>query len=386
MTPGWLSTCAALLLVSCAETGTPTDTVDAGSAYWQLPLPAGFPEPPVPADNPATPAKFTLGRHLFYDTRLSVNSTVSCASCHEQQKAFSDGKARASGATGEQTPRSSMAIINVAYAASLTWANPLQRTLERQLLIPIFGEHPVEMGMAGREATILALIRQDKTYTALFSAAFPEDADPFTLDRLAQALATFERGLLSGNSPWDRFQQGADASALSPAAKRGADHFFSEEFECYHCHGGFLFSDHGGAQGANDGTPFHNTGLYNLGVDGAYPEGGEGVFGITAVPSDRGRFKAPTLRNITRTAPYMHDGSIATLSEVLDHYAAGGRNVTTGPSAGDGRNNPHKDSLVRGFELSVAEREDLLAFLDALTDQDFLTNPAFANPWPAAGP
>ena len=157
--------------------------------------------------------------------------------------------------------------------------------------------------------------------------------------------------------------------------------FFSERLECFHCHGGFNFTDSTTHANANvDRVGYHNTGLYNIDANGAYPEENTGLFDMTGLRRDMGRFKAPTLRNISVTAPYMHDGSIATLGEVLDHYERGGRLIENGPYAGDGRRSPFKSEFIRGFELSEAERADLIAFLGALTDEELLTAARFADP------
>jgi cytochrome c peroxidase len=163
---------------------------------------------------------------------------------------------------------------------------------------------------------------------------------------------------------------------------RGYDLFNGHPFECFHCHGTFNFNDSIAYVG-NEGTSpiFHNTGLYNIDGNGAYPEPNTGVHEITGLAADMGSFRAPTLRNIAVTAPYMHDGSIATLSEVLDHYAAGGRHLSDGPFAGQGSSNPLKSNLLTGFELSEQARADAIAFLESLTDEAFLSDPRFGNPW-----
>jgi cytochrome c peroxidase len=158
--------------------------------------------------------------------------------------------------------------------------------------------------------------------------------------------------------------------------------FYSENLECHHCHGGFNFSEatiHAGS--VFDSALFHNTGLYNLDGEGAYPANNTGIFEITGDPADMGRFRAPTLRNIAVTGPYMHDGSMDTLEAVLDHYAAGGRLIEDGPNAGDGRASPLKSGLVAGFSLTEDERADLVAFLESLTDETFLTDPALSDPY-----
>jgi cytochrome c peroxidase len=248
----------------------------------------------------------------------------------------------------------------------------------------MFGEFPVELGLAGMETELLERLRADGRYQRLFADAFPAFDDPFTLGNLVQGLTSFVRSLISGNSPYDRFVQGLDDNALSPSAIRGGRLFFTERLECFHCHGGFNFADSVDHQ--NKPIPevfFHNNALYDLDGHGAYPPDNTGIFAITAVPEDMGSFKAPTLRNIELTAPYMHDGSIATLDEVLDHYAAGGRRITEGPYAGDGSTNPFKSGFIRGFTLSAPEREDVLNFLKGLTDMDFVTNPRTSDPFAA---
>jgi cytochrome c peroxidase len=275
-----------------------------------------------------------------------------------------------------------MALTNVAYLSNLTWANPTITSLEQQAKLPLFGEFPVELGLAGKEQEAFARLAADPTYGPLFSAAYPEEAEPINLNNVLQALASFERTLLSFRSPYDRLVYGGDPSGMSEAALRGKELFFSERTECHHCHGGFNFTD----SSIHEGTtfveePFHNTGLYNVNGDGSYPEGNAGLFEITFEPQDQGRFRAPSLRNVALTAPYMHDGSVATLEDAIDIYARGGRLIEEGPFAGDGADNPFKSEFVSGFELTEGERTDLVAFLASLTDEEFLTDPAFANPW-----
>lgn len=383
---GFLSSAGLLLLVGLLCLGKHPSTFPAEAAVsgpgWDFDLPSHFAVPELPADNPLTAEKVALGRHLFYDTRLSVNGTTACSSCHIQALAFTDGKAHAVGATGQVHPRSAMGLTNIVYAARLAWANPLMDKLEHQALLPMFGEAPVEMGLAGKEDQILSMIEHDPTYQPLVSATWPDGQ--LSLERVVQAIASFERTLISSHSPYDRFLEGEE-QALSPSARRGLDLFLSERLECFHCHGGFNFSDNLTHASLPTGVvTFHNTGLYNLDNKGAYPADNEGVFEITGDPTDMGRFKAPTLRNIAVTAPYMHDGSIATLEEVLDHYASGGRVIAKGPYAGDGSQNPLKSEFVAGFILSDTEKQDVVAFLKSLTDETFLTDPRFSNPWPSS--
>jgi cytochrome c peroxidase len=302
-------------------------------------LPAGFPIPRVPADNPMSEEKVLLGRYLFYDKRLSANQTQSCASCHQQGLAFTDGRAQSLGSTGETHPRSSMTLVNVAYAGVLTWVDPQMLTLEAQALVPLLGVRPVELGMGGQEVELIRRLRADARYRGLFPSVFP-GSDPFSVQNVARAIAAFERTILSARSPYDRYYFGGDASALNDSAKRGEALFFTENVAgCYRCHGGFNFSD----------STAHNT----------------------AVEAGAQKFKVPTLRNIAVTAPYMHNGSMATLEEVLDHYAAGGRVA----------NNPDKDARMIQIPLTEQNRKDLLAFLRSLTDDEVARDPRFSDPF-----
>jgi cytochrome c peroxidase len=353
----------------------------AGEGYsWSLPK--GFPKPRVPADNPMTAPKVELGRHLFYDTRMSVNGKASCATCHKQELAFTDGKMVAVGTTGEQHSRGAMSLVNVAYSAVLTWSNPRMKELEQQALVPMFGVHPVELGLREDDDRFLSVMRSDRKYHELFPRAFPEQADPFTVANLVKAIASFERSIISARSPYDRYHYGRDDSAVSESAKRGEILFFSRNQSCFQCHSGFNLSGDTAFEGHElREAAFHNTGLYNVAGALSYPLPNVGIFEFTGVPSDVGKFKAPTLRNIALTAPYMHDGTIGTLEEVLDHYAAGGRTIGSGSSAGVGHNNPYKDPLIGGFKMSDQDRNDLIEFLKSLTDEAVLRDPRFANPW-----
>lgn len=328
------------------------------------------------------PSKVILGRWLFYDTRLSGNQTYSCGSCHQQALAFTDGLAHAEGSTGEIHRRSSMGLTNVAYNPAFTWANPNNTTLEMQALGPMFGTTPVELGLKGLETELLERLRADARYQELFPRSFPGEEDPFTIDNVTRAIAAFERTLISGSSPYDRYVYQGDSTALSDSAKRGLDLFFTEKFECYHCHGSFNFTDSVTFKGnVFVEVFFNNTGLYNVDGAGAYPQVDQGLIELTGGAADMGRFRAPTLRNIAVTAPYMHDGSVATLEDALAHYAAGGRTLSSGENAGVGSSNPFKSEFVRGFELTEQEKQDLLAFLNSLTDPTFLNNPDLSDPF-----
>jgi cytochrome c peroxidase len=326
------------------------------SYAWNLPK--GFPVPNVPSDNPMTAAKVELGRYLFYDTRLSVNGKSSCATCHKQELAFTDGRPVAIGATGEKHPRSAMSLVNVAYSGVLTWSNPEMRSLEQQALVPMFGVHPVEMGLTPGDKTLVVL-RADPKYRALFKDAFPVEVEPYTIPNVVKALASFERSIISARSPYDSYHYGGRDDAVSESAKRGEILFFTQQLSCFRCHGGFNFS------GGSDSDQFHNNGLYEV-----YREPNIGIAEFTNDPKDIGKFKVPTLRNISLTAPYMHDGSLATLEDVVDHYARGGHNT------------PSKDKLIGGFKVSSQDKLDLIEFLKSLTDESVAHDPRFADPWP----
>lgn len=361
---------------AASQTGTLTQQAD-----YQWELPKGFPKPRVPADNPMSAAKVRLGRYLFYDQRMSVNGTQSCATCHRQELAFTDGKPLAVGATGQLHPRGAMSLVNVAYGAALTWSNPTENTLEHQALTPMFGENPVELGMAGDGEAYIQVLRSDPLYREMFPAAFPTDSDPFTIANVTKAIASFERTIISAASPYDRYHYLREDSAVSDSAKRGEVLFFSEPLSCFRCHGGFNFSDATDFEGRRGREiQFHNTGLYNVAGALSYPQPNTGTYEHTLRPEDVGKFKAPTLRNIALTAPYMHDGSAKTLDEVLDHYSAGGRTISNSAFAGEGSHNPNKDPLIRGFKLSPGDRADLIAFLQSLTDETVIHDPKFGDP------
>ncbi len=368
--------------------GEHEDPVDAGppSVRSVLKLPQHLAAPAIPDYNPLTAEKIELGRHLFYDTRLSANQTQSCASCHDQRLAFSDGLATAVGSTGQVHPRNSQGLANVAYVTTLTWGNNVLLELEDQIRVPILSDNPIELGVTdGVRDEVVARFASDPLYQELFARAFPDGDGSVTLNRIVFVLASFCRALISGNSAYDRYYLG-DRQALTEQQVRGLRLFNSEKFECFHCHSGVNFTISYKDHLTTPDTityPFFNNGLYNLGGDGSYPPGNQGIYELTQNPRHHGFFRPQSLRNVALTAPYMHDGSIATLREVVEHYARGGRLVTSGPYAGDGAQNPLKSGLIRGFDATDAEIDDVVAFLESLTDNSFITNPAFSNPFTA---
>jgi cytochrome c peroxidase len=349
-----MAACTAMHAVRAADDARP-------SFAWHLP--PGFPQPAVPSDNPMSAPKVALGRRLFFETRLSITGQYSCASCHRPELAYTDGKPHAVGATGEQVRRSALSLANVAYNPAFTWGNSRIRSLEAQMRQPLFSEHPLEMGLSGDGAAALTALALDTTYIAQFGAAFSSDA-PLTMEHVIQAIAAFERTLISGRSPFDRYVFDDDRSALSESAKRGMALFYSPRGGCSQCHFGINFSGPIVYEGhAKADAIYANTGLYDVDGRGSYPAGDQGLMEITHRAQDMGKFRVPTLRNVGLTAPYMHDGSLSSLDAVLDHYVQGGHH------------GPRQDPKIRRLVLAAGDRKDLIAFLVSLTDQKFARNP-----------
>jgi cytochrome c peroxidase len=297
--------------------------------------------------------------------------------------AFTDGKAVATGSTGELTARSAQHLANSAYHPYFTWANNSLASMERQMLNPLLGDRPVEMGVNDNTLPIiLQRLSADERYQQQFKQLFPEEKSPIRLENVIKAISAFQRGLISANSKYDQYL--LKKVALSDAEERGRALFFSDKAQCSQCHGGFNFTDQViSASDTQVKTPFHNTGLYNLDGKGAFPAGNTGIAELSNKPEDSGMFRAPSLRNVAVTAPYMHDGSINNLEGVLDFYAAHGRVIETGEFKGDGRKNPYKDPRVDKIDLNAQDKTDLIAFLQTLTDDEFLSNPRFSNPFEA---
>ncbi len=348
---------------------------------WRWQLPSHVPEPRVPADNPMSAAKVELGRRLFYDPRLSATGNRSCSSCHLQERAFSDGRALAVGGTGELTHRNAPGLANSAWNATYNWAAPAIVSLERQMEVPLFGDDPIEMGVNdGNRQQILARLAADPLYPPLFRQAFADQPQPLSMASVIRAISAFERSIVSVDSRYDRYLQGREP--LSDSEQRGMALFFGERAECHHCHGSFNFNDqvvHARSRVVD--TPFHNTGLYNIDGAGGFPFPNRGLYESTGKAEDMGAFRAPSLRNVEVTGPYMHDGSLATLEAVIDFYSEGGRLIASGPQQGDGRLNPYKSGLIARIDFTAQEKRDLLAFLKALTDDSLLHDPRWQDPW-----
>ena len=313
-------------------------------------LPPGFPAPVIPADNPMSEAKVALGCRLFFEPRLSINGRLSCASCHTPELAFTDGRTHAIGAQGDRLLRGSMTLTNAAYNPALTWADATLTTLEAQVERPLFNEHPVELGLKPDASALLAALRQDSHYVAAFDAAFP-GGDAVSMQHVIQAIATFERTLISGRAPFDRYIYDDERTALSSNAKQGMALFFSDRAGCVNCHSGLNFSGpivHRTAKSV--AAAFANNGLPTQ------ADADPGLMKATRKAEDRGRFRVPTLRNIELTAPYMHDGRFATLEAVVDHYASGG-----------------VGGAIKPLDLTAVEKQMLVEFLRSLTDREFVT-------------
>ncbi len=380
--------CAPLLLViSGCENSVSVDEPSTASSYeWSLPQ--GVRAPRIPTNNPMSKEKVELGRFLFYDTKLSFNEVQSCASCHLQEHAFADTNRVGIGTTGELHTRNPQHLVNAGYYTSYTWANPALGTLERQIVLPLTGDAPIELGVTSEvESEVLSRFENNETYKELFVSAFGEEENLFVLPNIIKALASFVRTLNSFNSPYDRYIRN-ESFELNASALRGMELFNSEEAECFHCHDGINFSD----SYADESSffiiqDFHNIGLYNItmyGTDGNYPQGNQGLFEITNLPKDRGRFRTPNLRNVAVTAPYMHDGSLATLDDVLDHHSRGGTLHNEAGLEGDGRSNPNKSDLIVPKLFTQQQKRDIINFLHTLTDREFLTNPELSSPFRAA--
>lgn len=312
--------------------------------------PLGLQAPPVPADNPMTPEKVALGWQLFYDGRLSSDGSVSCSSCHLPEAGFADPRPVSTGVGGALGLRNAPSIINAAYNGSQFW-DGRAASLEAQALEPIQGA----VEMANTEEALSARLGGIPGYRQQFEAVFGDPA--VTLDRVVKAIAAFERVVLSGDSPWDRVTQLGDSSAVSAAVLRGAA-VFEGSGRCTECHGGSVFID--GPAGE-----FHN-----LGVGMSEPTPDLGRFTVTSVEADRGAFRTSGLRNIAQTAPYMHDGSIATLEEVIEFYDRGGDA------------NPWLSPDMQPLNLTAQQKADLLAFMQALTGEV----PAFTKRIPPLPP
>ena len=302
---------------------------------YELQIPKGLKSMRIPKDNPMTAAKVELGKQLYFDKRLSIDNTVSCASCHDPNKGWSNGTPFATGIKDQVGGRSSPTIINSGYQYFQFW-DGRAKNLEGQALGPI--QNPIEMGLTLEE--LEKRLNSIDGYVKQFEKAFGTKPNS---DGVAKAIAAFERTVLSGDAPYDQFKAG-NKTALSEAAERGRKVFFNKA-SCSSCHSGPNFTDGG----------FHNIGV---GMDKKKPDVGR--FEVTKLEGDKGSFKTPTLREIARTAPYMHDGSLKTLEDVVDFYDKGGID------------NPQLDEEIFKLNLSDQQKKDLVVFLkEALSGKSY---------------
>ena len=309
---------------------------------YTLILPKGFPEPYIPIDNKLTQSRVELGKQLFFDVRLSRNNSLACASCHNPKLAFTDGSKLSIGNKGELLSRNAPTLTNIAYQDSGLLFDRGVPTLEMQILVPIQEHKEFDFNIQ----LIAERLKKDTSFQSLSLKAYHSEITPFVITR---AIAAFERTLISGNSPYDKFNNG-DSTALTDDQQHGMDLFFNKKTNCSSCHSGFNFTNYA----------FENNGLYKKYTN-------EGRFRLTQIDTDQALFKVPTLRNIELTAPYMHDGSFENLEEVIEHYNTGGKN------------HPNKSELIQPLDLSNKEKRDLIAFLKSLTDESFIQNSLFQN-------
>lgn len=334
-----LSLLAVVFVASACDSDASRSSIN--DTAYPLETPAGFPPIPVVAENPVTAAKVALGKRLFYDPILSADSTISCSSCHKQEFAFADNVPVSPGVQGRLGFRNAPSLTNVAYATVFHKGGGVPK-LDMQAGTPIEDENEMDLSVFTAADRINAITH----FHEQFLQAFGRQADAFTITR---ALAAFERTMISGESRFDKYTYQGQISALSEAQVRGKNLFFDERLACSSCHAGFNFTEDG----------FFNNGFK---LDYSNDIGRQRV---TIDSLDEGKFKVPTLRNIALTAPYMHDGSAATLEAVIAHYDAGG--------AG----HPLQDERVRPLNLTAQEKADLIAFLHALTDEAFINNESF---------
>lgn len=320
----------------------------------------------------------TLGRYLFFEKRLSVNNSKSCGSCHDPQLAFTDGYRRSVSSLGENLLHNAPSLLNTQAYRLYDWANPTASDYIGQMQRPLYSHAPVELGLDLHWSDVKKFLEEDSLYKSLFQNAFSTSKIKVTQANIHEAIAVYLNTLRTSQSPYHRYLQG-DKKALTTSALNGLKLFESDKLQCAKCHAPPTFT-------LNDTTYpkaelFVNIGLYNIDSQNKYPKGDQGLYAFTRESKDEGKFKIPGLLNVAITSPYMHDGSVQTLSEVVDIYARGGRLIESGPLRGDGKLHPHKHPFIKGFTLTPEEKLDLIAFLHALTDTSYLKQEHFLNPF-----
>ena len=323
----WLLIFLTFLFISCGK------EIANQNEIFQLDIPQGFPDPIIPEDNQLTYERIELGKRLFYDPILSKDGTISCESCHKQEYAFADNTAISAGVEGRLGFRNSMSLANMAYQGAFMREGGVP-SLEMQVLVPIQDHNEMDYNIL----SVAEKLNLDSTYINASLRAYNRIPDAFVITR---ALASFQRTMLSGDSNYDR-------NLLNEKEENGKELFFSDELACSSCHGTFLFTN----------QTIENNGLYEVYED-------SGKYRLTNLHEDIGKFKVPSLRNIEITAPYMHNGSISSLEEVIEHYASGGKNHF------------NKSELITGFSITDEEKDNLIVFLKSLTDENFTNNSFF---------
>lgn len=316
-----------------------------------------------------------LGQYLFFDTNLSLNNTKSCASCHNPAFAFTDGYRLSVTAFGESTLHNAPSLINVSKLKAFDWANPTIAHLEKQMLRPLFGTQPIELGTDKKLVELKKYFKDTEPYKTLMSNEI-DNIDTVKIEKvIVESISAYLKTLNSSNSKFDKYKSGK--SKFNSSEKHGMDLFFSSKLGCSNCHAlpNFTLSD------KTNQNIYFNTGLYNVKNQNKYPDNDNGIIQFSNNLEDDGKFKIPSLRNVRVTAPYMHDGSVATLAEVIEIYAVGGRNISTGVYQGDGRKNKLKSKILKGFKINYQDKIDLLNFLNTLTDSTIFINPKFQNPF-----
>ena len=331
--------------------------------------------------NPYDAGKAGLGRYFFYDRRMSVNQSKSCASCHSPGFSFTDSYRRSIGALGDNVQHNAPALINIVFNKYLTAADSTLHFPEQQINNPMFHSQPAELGWKGNEHTIINRLRKDSVYSRQLPLLFPEDRDPFTIKNIQACISSFVKTIISFNAPYDKYTYNKDTTALSASQINGMKLFFSDKLHCGSCHGGINFTSPALVDNRGNKAYYYNTGLYNTDGKGAYPANDRGLFEFTKQAPDMGKYLVPTLRNLAFTAPYFHDGTAASLEDVITIYENGGRNIITALNRGDGRKNPYKNPLIQGFIITEQEKKDLIGFLLSLSDTSVCDNKLYSNPF-----
>lgn len=365
----WIT--AFFILSACENQAGGGDTVIPEPSPLALNAPSYMGDFIIPADNPTTEEGVALGRMLFYDTRLSRTNTISCASCHEQERAFVDGRRFSRGVFGRQTAKKSMSLVNVLWENRMFW-DGREVGLEAQALHPI--QDPNEMDMSLEE--LKGKLQSIPEYPPAFEKAF--GTKQVQTEHIARALAQFQRTLISSNSRYDQYLRGE--IALTAQEEEGMILFFTHPEPSINLRGGNCGDCHLSITTAGSKAGFR--GFHNNGLD-TEENLSPGLAAVTGNPADRGRFKAPNLRNIMLRAPYMHDGRFSTIEEVLDHYNDHVQmSSTLDVLIQEASNEPILPNEPIKLKLTNEEKAAIIAFLHTLTDEEFLNNPAFSNPFP----